>query len=241
VQYVAGKTTISSRPGGNTMAMHAEDINVGRTERVISAVAGGALVAYGLRRMSMGGLIVAAAGGALAYRALRGHSYVYDRLGIDVGGARRNVGNLGVKIDESIVVNAPPPRVYAVWRNLDNLPRLLSHVERVEVLDRNRSRWTVKGPAGARVSWDAELINDKPGELIAWRTTDSTLVNHAGSVTFEPAGEGKTRVRVSLQYDPPGGRFGHAVASLVSADAGSQVANDLAEFKRALEEGWLAA
>ena len=131
-------------------------------------------------------------------------------------------------------------RVYDVWRNLENLPRLLSHVERVEVLDRTRSRWTVKGPAGARVSWDAELINDKPGELIAWRTTDSTLVNHAGSVTFEPAGSG-TRVRVSLQYDPPGGRFGHAVASLVSADAGSQVTHDLAEFKRALEEGRLAA
>jgi uncharacterized membrane protein len=219
------------------MAMHAEDTNVGRTERMISAMMGGALVAFGLRRMSLGGLVVAAAGGALAYRALRGHS----RVGIDAGGARRNVGNLGVKIDEAIVVNAPPQRVYGVWRNLENLPRLLSHVERVDILDRTRSRWTVKGPAGARVSWDAELINDKPGELIAWRTNDSTLVNHAGSVTFEPAGEGKTRVRVSLQYDPPGGRVGHAVASLVSADAGSQVANDLQEFKRALEEGRLAA
>lgn len=221
------------------MAMHAEDINVGRTQQFISAVAGGALVVYGLRRMSLAGLVVAAAGGALAYRAVSGRSPLSD-LGIEPGGARR-VGNLGVKIDEAIVVDAPPQRVYAVWRNLENLPRLLSHVERVDALDRTRSRWTVKGPAGARVSWDAELINDKAGEVIAWRTTDSTLVNHAGSVTFEPAGEDKTRVRVSLQYDPPGGRFGHAVASLVSADAGSQVANDLREFKRAVEEGRLAA
>ncbi len=223
------------------MTMHADDTNVGRTKRTISAVTGGALMVFGLRRMSLGGLVVAAAGGALAYRALRGHSRIDDRLGIDAGGARRNVGNLGVKIDEAIVVDAPAQRVYGVWRNLENLPRLLSHVERVEILDRTRSRWIVKGPAGAPVSWDAELINDKPSELIAWRTTDSTLVNHAGSVTFEPAGEGKTRVRVSLQYDPPGGRVGHAVASLVSADAGSQVANDLQEFKRALEEGRLAA
>jgi uncharacterized membrane protein len=220
------------------MAMHAEDIDAGRTKRIISAVVGGALVAYGLSRLSLRGLFIAAAGGAVAYRGLGGHA---DRYGIAAGGARRHVGNLGVKIDESIVVNAPPERVYALWRHLQNLPRLLSHVERVEVLDLTRSRWTVKGPAGARVSWDADLINDKLGELIAWRTTDSTLVNHAGSVTFEPAGEGKTRVRVSLQYDPPGGRFGHAVASLVSADAGSQVARDLAEFKRAFEEGWLAA
>src|SRR5882724_3022207 len=90
-----------------------------------------------------------------------------------------------LKIDESIVVNAPAQRVYDVWHTLENLPRLLSHVERVEGLDRTRSRWTVKGPAGTRISWEAELINDKPGEVIAWRTTDSTLVNHAGSVTFE--------------------------------------------------------
>jgi uncharacterized membrane protein len=220
------------------MAMHAEDISTDRKNRMLSAMAGGALVAYGLSRMSLGGLFIAAAGGAVAYRGFRGPA---DRHGRTAGHARRNVGNLGVKIDEEIVVDAPPQRVYAVWRNLENLPRLLSHVERVEVLDVMRSRWTVKGPAGARASWDAELINDKPGEVIAWRTTDSMLVNHAGSVTFEPAGEGKTRVRVSLQYDPPGGRVGHAVASLVSVDAGSQVANDLAEFKRALEEGRLAA
>lgn len=215
-------------------------VNVGETERIMSAIAGGALVVFGLTRMSRGGLALAALGGALGYRGVTGHCDVYERLGIDAGGARRNVGNLGVKIDEAIVVNAPPRRVYDVWRNLLNLPRLLSHVERVEILDWGRSRWTVKGPAGTRVTWDAELINDKPGEIIAWRTTDAALVNHAGSVTFEPAGEG-TRVLVSLQYDPPGGRFGHAVASLVSADAGSQVAGDLAAFKRALEEGRLAA
>ena len=220
-------------------------VNVGETERIVSAVAGGALTVWGLSRMSLGGLLVAAAGAALGYRAITGHCDVYEKLGIDAGGAHRNVGNLGVKIDESIVVNAPPQRVYDVWRNLENLPRLLSHVELVEVVDGKRSRWTVKGPAGTRISWQAELINDKPGELVAWRTTDSALVNHAGSVTFEPvaltpAGDG-TRVRVSLQYDPPGGRVGHAVASLVSADAGSQVAHDLAEFKRALEEGRLAA
>jgi uncharacterized membrane protein len=215
-------------------------VNVGEKEQLVSAIAGGALLVFGLSRKSLSGLLLAALGGALGYRGLTGHCDLYERLGIDAGGARRNVGNLGVKIDESIVVDAPPQRVHAIWRHLENLPRLLSHVERVEVLDQTRSRWTVKGPAGVRISWDAELINDKPGEIIAWRTTDSALVNHAGSVTFEPA-VGGTRVCVSLQYDPPGGRFGHAVASLVSADAGSQVAHDLAEFKRAVEEGRLAA
>lgn len=222
----------------------AGDVNVGDTERLVSAVAGGVLAACGLSRMSLPGLLVAAVGAALGYRAVTGHCDLYEKLGIDSGGARRHVGHLGVKIDEEIGVNAPPERVYAIWRNLENLPRLLSHVERVEVLDATRSRWTVKGPAGLRLTWEAELINDKPGELLAWRTIDSALVTHAGSVTFEPvgspAGQG-TRVRVSLQYDPPGGRLGHAAAALISEDAGSLLKHDLAEFERALDEGRLAA
>jgi uncharacterized membrane protein len=214
-------------------------VNVGDTERVISAVAGGALAIWGLSRMSLGGLVLAGLGAALGYRGLTGHCDVYEALGKKTA-RPRTVGNLGVKIDESIVVNAPPARVYAIWRNFENLPRVLSHVERVEVLDGNRSRWTIKAPAGATVTWDAEIINDKPGELIAWRTVGSPLVEHAGSVTFAPAGDG-TLVRVSLQYDPPGGRFGDALAALVSQDAGSQVARDLANFKQAVEEGRLAA
>jgi len=223
------------------MATHTERmINVGETERVVSAVAGGALLVWGLSRLSLGGVVLAAVGAALGYRGVTGYCHMYDQLDIDTGGAHRNVGNLGVKVDESIVVNAPPQRVYDIWRKLENLPRLLSHVERVEILDRTRSRWTVKGPAGMPITWDAELINDKPGDTIAWRTVDSPVVTHAGSVTFEPAGQG-TRVRVSLQYDPPGGRFGHAAASFVSADAGRQIAQDLGNFKRALEEGRLAA
>ena len=222
------------------MTMQAEQVNVGETERIVSAIAGGAFVVLGLSRLSLGGLVLAAIGGALGYRAITGHSLLYERLGIDAASARRNVGNLGVKVEESIVVDAPAERVYGIWRNLDNVPRLLSHVERVEVLDRTRSRWTIKGPAGAPISWDAELINDKPGELIAWRTVDSTLVSHAGSVTFEPIGP-RTRVRVALQYDPPGGRFGHAVAALMSEDASSLLRRDLTEFKRAVEEGRLAA
>ncbi|HEV8584109.1 MAG TPA: SRPBCC family protein [Methylomirabilota bacterium] len=216
-------------------------VNVGESERIVSAIAGGILAAWGLSRTSLPGLLVAGVGAALGYRGISGHCDAYAKLGIDTGGAHRNVGNLGVKITEEIVVNAPPRQVYDIWRNLENLPRLLSHVERVEMLTPTRSRWTVKGPAGMRITWEAELINDKPGELIAWRTVDSTLVDHAGSVTFEPLANHGTRVRVSLQYDPPGGRFGHAVAALLSEDAGSILRRDLAEFKRAVEEGRLAA
>jgi uncharacterized membrane protein len=214
-------------------------VNVGENERMISAIAGGALALYGLRRGSLGGLLVAGLGAALGYRGITGHCALYEQLGIDAGSADRNVGNLGVKIDREIVVTATPDRLYGIWRNFENLPRLLSHVEQVEVLSPTRSRWTLKAPTV--VSWEAELINDKINELIAWRTVGNQWVNHAGSVTFEPIAAGSTRLYVSLQYDPPGGRIGHAVASLFAEDAGSQVERDLVNFKRAVEEGRLAA
>jgi uncharacterized membrane protein len=214
-------------------------VNVGDTERMISAIAGGALALYGLRRGSLGGLLVAGLGAALGYRGLTGHCQLYDALGLDAGGSRRNVGNLGVKIDREIVVNATPDRLYGVWRNFENLPRILSQIERVEILSPTRSRWTLAAPVS--ISWEAELINDKLNELIAWRSVGSQWVEHAGSVSFQPMGDGSTRVHVSLQYDPPGGQVGHAVASLFSEDAGSKVEQDLGNFKRAIEEGRLAA
>lgn len=214
-------------------------VNVGDTERMISAIAGGALTLYGLRRGSLGGLLVAGVGAALGYRGITGYCHLYDRLGIDSGGARHNVGNLGVKIDREIVVNATPERLYGIWRNFQNLPRILSHVERVEVLSPTRSRWTLAAPVS--VSWEAELINDKLDELIAWQSVGNQWVEHAGSVTFQPLGAGSTRVHVSLQYDPPGGQIGHAVASLFAEDAGSKIEQDLGNFKRAVEEGRLAA
>jgi uncharacterized membrane protein len=227
------------KPHSVLVGRRGRPVNVGDTERMLSAIAGGALTLYGLRRGSLGGLLVAGLGAALGYRGLTGHCAMYEKLGVDAGGAERSVGNLGVKIDRENVVNAPPERLYGIWRNFENLPRLLSHVERVEVLSPTRSRWTLKAPIS--VSWEAELINDKLNELIAWRTVGNQWVNHAGSVSFEPIGGGATRVRVSLQYDPPGGRIGHAVASLFSEDAGSQIEQDLADFKRAVEEGRLAA
>lgn len=233
--YMGRPHSILARGRGEERA----SVNVGDNERMLSAIAAGALALYGLRRRSLGGLLLAGVGAALGYRSLTGHCPLYERLGIDAGGAQRNVGNLGVKIDREVTVAAPPERLYGIWRNFQNLPRLLSHVERVEVLSPARSRWTLKAPVG--VAWDAELINDKINELIAWRTVGDPWVNHAGSVAFEPVGAGATRVRVSLQYDPPGGRIGHAVASLFSEDAGSQVEQDLDDFKRAVEEGRLAA
>jgi uncharacterized membrane protein len=221
----------------------ARGINVGSTERIFSILGGAVLGLYGLGRIRISGVAFAALGGAMIYRGLTGHCRTYESLGIDTASTLTGEtrGNRGVKIEREVVVNATPEALYHLWRDLQQLPRFMSHVERVERLDDRRSRWTLKTPPGVpSVQWDAEIINDRPAEVIAWQSV-SGMVDHAGAVRFERLGEGRTRVRVELQYDPPGGEIGHTLASLFGQDAGTRVDNDLREFKRSVEAGDVTA
>jgi uncharacterized membrane protein len=102
------------------------------------------------------------------------------------------------------------------------------------VLSDTRSRWRVKGPAGTVLQWDAEIINDEPNELIAWQTLPGARVAHAGSVRFDARPGGGTTVRVSLQYDPPGGALAHVVTRVLGADPGRRIEEDLVRLKDAL-------
>jgi uncharacterized membrane protein len=233
-----------SKASGRAKGDYARQVNVGRRERPASTLAGAALAAYGLTRGSLGGLALALAGVPLIYRGLSGHCHAYAALGIDRASRASGVleGNLGVKIDTAITIAAPPARLYRFWRNFENLPRIMSHVESVRMTSPTHSRWTVRAAAGLTAEWDAEIINDKPDELIAWRSVGHPSVPHAGSVRFERAADGHgTRVRVSLQYDRPGGELGHAVASLFGGDAGARIDDDLKRFKAAVEAGAIAA
>ena len=217
---------------------YARGKNVDDIERVISVVAGTALALFGLKRFSLTRLGLAAVGGSLVYRGVTGFCSLYDKLGVTTVDNREGVrGNLGKKVERSIIVYADREKVYRFWRNFANLPRFMANLDEVQVLDSRRSRWIARGPGGVGVEWEAEIINEVPNDLIAWRSTSGT-VDHAGSVHFEPGPGGRgTIVRVSLQYDPPGGTAGHAVAALLGSDAGSRIEEDLQNFKRMMESG----
>ena len=215
--------------------------NVSRPERWFSVVGGAALAAYGLKRRSLLGWIAAGLGGAMVWRGATGHCMVYESLGIstadDAPGSNVSVPyGKGIRVEKSVTVNASPNAIYTFWRNFENLPRFMSHLQSVEVVDNKRSRWSTKGPAGTNVEWEAEVINEVPNELIGWRSIDGSTVNHAGSVHFRDTGRG-TEVKVVLRYDPPAGVVGATIAKLFGEDADHQVQEDLRQFKQLIETG----
>src|SRR5205814_3086482 len=131
--------------------------------------------------------------------------------------------------------------LYGFWKNFENLPRFMRHLERVQKIDEQRSHWVAKGPAGYSVEWDAEIINDEPGQVIAWRSLAGASVDNAGSVRFVPAPGGRgTEVRVVIDYIPPAGVVGWAVAKLFGREPKQEIAEDLRRFKQKMEMGEVA-
>jgi len=225
----------TTQSAGTTPSANArQSVNVGSAERIASIVLGSGLLTFGLIRRSRAGWGLAATGATLLYRGIGGNCAVYRTLGInraaDADGRR---GNLGVKIERELSIEEPAEKLYRFWRDFRNLPAIMSNVESVTVLSDTRSHWVVKGPMGTNVEWDAVVINDKPNELIAWRT-EGARVESAGSVRFESRPDGSTLVRVALQYSPPGGKVAHVISTLFGEDPGARIDEDLARLKEAM-------
>jgi uncharacterized membrane protein len=162
-----------------------------------------------------------------------------QRLG-STNGARQSArrGSRGVRVEQVVTINKPIEQVYEFWRNFENLPRFMRHLEAVTVLGNRRSRWRAKAPAGMTVEWEAELIQEKECDWLAWRSLPGSQIKNSGSVRFEraPGGRG-TELRVQLQYRPPAGAMGRAFAWLTGEEPSQQIADDLRRFKQLLETG----
>jgi uncharacterized membrane protein len=143
-----------------------------------------------------------------------------------------------LQVSKSVTIKCPREEVYRFWRNLENLPRFMIHLESVKVTGDGRSHWTAKAPAGTQVEWDAEIVTDQPGTLLAWRSVAGSVVPNEGTVRFAdaPADRG-TEVRVALQYDPPAGGVGAIIAKLFGEEPGQQIADDMRRFKQVMETG----
>jgi uncharacterized membrane protein len=147
----------------------------------------------------------------------------------------------GIKIKKSIIIDRSPSELYAFWRNLENLPQIVEGIESIEVRDGKQSHWTMLGPGGLRVAWDAEITADRENEMIGWRSTDGSMLETAGYVRFERApGARGTIVRVALEYNPPTGHLGAAIASILGKRPETHLDEALRRFKQRMETGEIA-
>jgi uncharacterized membrane protein len=214
--------------------------NIPAGERWVSLGVGGLLSLSGLRRRSLPGALVALVGGALLYRGATGHSRLYDAVGLrvtdDEHGRLLPGPGRGVRVEHTVTIRRPGADVYRNWRDLEKLPRWLTHLESVHVTGDRTSHWVAKAPVGRRVEWDAEIVEEQPNERIGWRAVENAEIRHAGLVTFRSApGDRGTEMRVVLEYEPLGGPLTAAVARLFGEEPAHQIREDLRRFKQMME------
>ncbi len=221
-------------------------VNVHPAERWLCALSGGALIFSSLRRKSVARPLKLVSGVEMLRRSATGHCYVYQAFGMRTAPTGNGFGKplpyeLGVRGHAAVTVRKPRQEVFSFWRNLENLPRFMKHVKSVSIGEGGRSHWIAEGPGGRTLEWDAEIHNEIPGELIAWRSLPNSEVDSAGSVKFKdaPAGEG-TEVRVELQYNPPAGIVGAYVAKFFGREPEEEIQDGLDRLKQHLETGEIA-
>jgi uncharacterized membrane protein len=183
---------------------------------------GGALAIYGLSRKSLSGTALAAVG---AFGAIS-------------GARRQSMSPTAIHVQKTFTVDRPATELYDFWRNFENLPRFMKHLKSVAVKDGRNSHWVAQGPMGVPVEWDAELLDERPGEYLVWRSLPGSAISNRGSVEFRPATNGSgTEVTVALTYHNPAGKVGAAFAKMLGREPEVQVREDLRRFKSLMEAG----
>lgn len=221
-------------------------INVGNTERWLSMAGGAALALYALKRRSPASLALAAGGAALVGRGATGHCPAYERLGVDTAdetAVRQNVlaailPSRKLEAERAYTIMRPRHELYAFWRNLENLPQFVEHLESVTVMSDGRSHWVTKAPLGTPLSWDAEITEDIEDRVIAWRSLPDSAIENSGQVQFSDAADGRgTVVRARILYSAPGGKTAQGIARFFGESASQQLRDDLRRFKQVMEAG----
>lgn len=214
-------------------------MNVGNTERKTSLATGVAMILHILARRPklLVSLSLGLGGGYLVYRGATGHCLLYQQMGI----ARSEEGDQGIQLERAVTINKPRDELYRIWRNLENLPRFMTHLRSVrrDPMDGSKlSHWIANAPLGREIEWDAEVTEERENEYLAWRSLPGSQVTSTGSVQFSDAPGGRgTVVTVRMQYNPPAGSLGAAFAKIFGEEPSRQIHEDLHHFKQVMETG----
>jgi uncharacterized membrane protein len=211
--------------------------NLGQAERVISAALGSWLVLSSFGRSSfISRSSKFSLGGYLLYRGITGNCAVYDALGITGENSQT------VELRSTLTVNKPRSEVYKFWRKLENLPKFMEHLNSVKEIDNKRSHWVAKIPGNiGSIEWDAEITEEKKGELIAWQSVENATIYNSGNISFKDAIDGiGTEVTAKIIYQPPAGKAGAVAAKILNPVFQKIVKADIRRFKEVMENGEVA-
>ena len=203
--------------------------NVGSAERIISIVAG-ALI-FSRAGSGSNKLLKAVVGGALLYRGIKGVCPVYKTIGMNT-----STNSKSVLVEADVTVNRPRDEVYAFWRQIENLPQFMNHLESVRALSDYHSVWKAKIPGGfGTIEWKCEITSDVPGEYIKWESMPDSQVENTGLVRFIDLDDDSTLIRVNISYKAPAGKLGSGVAKLFTPSLEKIIRDDIKNFKRVIE------
>lgn len=160
--------------------------------------------------------------------------------GIETGLADLGAPDDFTLVGKSVTINRPRDELFAYWRDFARLPSFMDNLERVDVVSDTRSHWVVKGPAGKTYEWDADITQEREGELIAWASAQGADIPNSGRIEFRDAGARGTIVTATIAYDPPGGAVGALIAKLFQREPAIQARRDLRRFKQLMETGEVA-
>lgn len=216
------------------------NVNLSDTERLVSGIAGGGLIAYGLKRGDAAGAALAVVGGLLGLRGATGHCQLKDAIETNKqpNNGRSNAQSWlsgKIEVKKAVTINKSQTELYAFWRNFENLPQFMNHLESVITVDDTRSHWKAKAPLGYTVEWQAEITDEILNEKIAWRSLQGADIPNSGSVEFRPTANRGTEVVVHLTYEAPAGKIGSLAAKVFGEEPAQQVAEDLRRFKSLME------
>jgi uncharacterized membrane protein len=154
-------------------------------------------------------------------------AYAARRTGSDVAG-------------RTVTIRKNRQELYTFWRDFPNLTGVMENVTAIKVTG-ERSVWTIRAPGGGTVDVETEVTEDRAGEVIAWRSVEGSDIATHGRVTFADApGERGTRVTLVIDYAPPLGELGRAVAKLAGREPAVQARHDLKRLKMLMETGEIA-
>lgn len=209
------------------------ELNVPYAERVLSLLSGGLLLLSAVNKKNGFGLLQALSGGYMLYRGYSGNCPVYTAL--DKPKVANPVKNLNIRV--SMLINKPRKEVYAYWRNLENLPRFMSHLEEVVDLGNNLSRWKAKVPGDIiPLQWEASIVKEEKNDIIGWQSLVNSSVQNAGKVEFFDAGRNATELNVVISYIAPLGAAGAAIMHLFNNKLEELIRKDILNFKDHFEQ-----